>query len=67
MKKIDLRLNKIPKISVILSFFNNRETLEESLNSVFSQSFKNFELILISDGSIDGSNKIAERFLKKKK
>ena len=66
MKKIDLRLNKIPKISVILSFFNNRETLEESLNSVFSQSFKNFELILISDGSIDGSNKIAERFLKKK-
>ena len=64
--KIDLRLNKKPKISVILSFFNNNETLELSIKSIINQSYKNFELILISDGSNDLSNKIVQKFLIKK-
>ena len=66
MKKIDLRFKKKPKISVIISFFNNCDTLEKSLKSILNQSYKNFELIIISDGSNDGSNKIAKKFLTKK-
>lgn len=66
MKKIDLRFKKKPQISVIISFFNNCDTLEKSLKSILNQSYKNFELIIISDGSNDGSNKIVKKFLIKK-
>ena len=66
MRKIDLRFKKKPKVSVIISFFNDYDTLEKSLKSILNQSYKNFELIIISDGSTDGSNKIAKKFLIKK-
>ena len=66
MKKIDFRFKKKPKISVIISFFNNCNTLEKSLKSILNQSYKDFELIIISDGSNDGSNKIVKKFLIKK-
>ena len=66
MKKIDFRFKKKPKISVIISFFNNCDTLEKSLKSILNQSYKDFELIIISDGSNDGSNKIVKKFLIKK-
>ena len=66
MKKIDFRFKKKPKISVIISFFNNCNTLEKSLRSILNQSYKDFELIIISDGSNDGSNKIVKKFLIKK-
>lgn len=44
-----------PKISVIIPVFNVAEYLEESLNSVLSQTLKNIEIICINDGSTDHS------------
>ena len=40
--------------------------LEKSIKSVLSQSYKNFELIIIDDGSTDKSKKIIEKFRKKR-
>lgn len=50
-----------PLISVILPFYNNVRQLPKAVESVMKQSFINFELLLIDDGSTDGSfNKVAE-------
>lgn len=42
-------------ISIILPVRNGFKTISQTLDSIFSQSFKNFELILIDDGSRDKS------------
>ena len=44
-----------PEISVIIPFYNRKETLRRSVASVLKQTFSNLELILVDDGSTDGS------------
>jgi glycosyltransferase involved in cell wall biosynthesis len=55
-------LSHPPLVSVIVPFFNAQEFLEEALESVFAQTFDDWELLLIDDGSSDGSSAIAERY-----
>ena len=55
-------MNKSPYISVGIPFYNAEDYLEYAIKSVLAQSFKNFELILIDDGSTDNSLKIARSF-----
>ena len=50
------------KLSVILPVYNQEKYLKESINSILNQSYKNFELIIINDGSTDGSEKIIFEF-----
>ncbi len=45
----------MPKLSIISICFNNREGLQRTLESVFRQTFRDFELIVIDGGSTDGS------------
>lgn len=49
--------------SVIIPLYNSEKTLKRAVDSVFSQTFQNWELILINDGSTDGSGQIAKTFL----
>lgn len=49
--------------SVIIPFYNSEKTLKRAIDSVISQTSQNWELILINDGSTDGSVKIAKTFL----
>ena len=51
-----------PKISVILPVFNAQIYLRESIESILSQSFTNFELIIINDGSTDQSLEIIQSY-----
>jgi len=44
-----------PFYSIIIPVFNARETLEDCLESVWEQSFSDYEIILVDDGSTDGS------------
>ncbi len=53
-----------PKISVILPFFNAERTLVRSMESISSQSYENFECILINNNSRDKSSKLAEEYCK---
>ncbi|MEZ8991462.1 glycosyltransferase family 2 protein [Vibrio breoganii] len=52
------------KVSVIIPIYNAKEYLERTIKSVLSQSYENFELILVDDGSIDSSLEICENFAK---
>src|SRR5210317_1929511 len=51
-----------PQISVILPFRDASSTLQRSIKSILEQSFKDFELLLVDDGSTDDSAEIAESF-----
>lgn len=47
------------KVSVALPFYNNEATLADAIRSVFAQGVKDWELILLDDGSTDGSLRLA--------
>lgn len=49
-----------PTISVVVPVYNVAPYLEECIGSIFRQSFRDFELILIDDGSSDGSQDICD-------
>jgi len=52
-------------VSVIIPVYNAGKFLAETIESVLNQSFKNFELILINDGSTDDSAAICTEYLRK--
>ncbi len=56
---------KKPEISIIVPVYNNEKFLPKMLRSLFNQTFKNFELILINDGSTDSSLSIMRTFQNK--
>ncbi len=47
-------------ISVIIPIYNREKYIEECLQSVFNQTYQNFEIIIVDDGSTDDSYKICE-------
>lgn len=57
----------MPKVSVIIPVYNTENYLRKCLDSVLAQSFADFEVLLINDGSTDGSGKICDEYAKKDK
>jgi len=53
------------KVSIIVPVFNSAEYLEKCLDSILSQTLKEFEIILIDDGSTDTSLEIIKNYAKK--
>ena len=56
--------NRLPLISVYITNHNYGKYLKQSVESVLNQSFKDFELIIIDDGSNDSSKKILKNYEK---
>jgi len=54
-----------PAISVIVPVYNTGDVLEATIKSVICQTFNDFELILVDDGSTDGSGRICDEFAEK--
>ena len=57
--------NNKPFVSIIINCLNGEKYLKEAINSVYNQSYKNWEIIFWDNGSIDKSKKIAKSFNKK--
>jgi glycosyltransferase involved in cell wall biosynthesis len=56
-----------PKISIILPVYNAARFLRESLDSILDQTFSDFEVIAVDDGSVDGSPYILKQYQKRDK
>lgn len=52
-----------PMISVVIPVFNAAQTIERALTSIENQTYKNFEVILVNDGSTDSSGEIISHFI----
>ena len=55
-----------PFVDIILPNYNKGKFLEEAINSVISQTYKNWHLYIIDDNSFDNSNKIIDGLTKQK-
>lgn len=60
-----MNVNDAVKFSVLTTVYNKEEHLAEAIQSVLVQSHKDFELIVVDDGSTDNSIEIAQRFASK--
>ena len=48
-------------ISVIMSSFNSEKTIEESIQSILNQDYKNIEFLIVDDGSTDNTLRIMKK------
>lgn len=53
---------EIPKISIIVPVYNVEQYLSRCIDSILNQTFSDFELLLIDDGSLDKSSKICDEY-----
>jgi glycosyltransferase involved in cell wall biosynthesis len=56
-----------PAVTVLMSVYNGIRYLAESTQSILSQSFSDFEFLIVDDGSTDGSAELIEQFAKSDK
>lgn len=56
----------MPKVSVIIPLYNKGFIFKETLNSVLAQTFTDFEIVIVNDGSTDNSFEIASHFSDKR-
>ncbi len=60
-----MRFNWKPEISIILPTFNRARHLENAVESVLSQTFGNWELIIVDDGSSDSTFDILDPYIRR--
>lgn len=51
-----------PRISIVMSAYNVEKYIAESINSILRQSFRDFELIIVNDGSTDRTQSVIDSF-----
>ena len=55
---------KSVSVSVVMSVFNGQAFLVEAIESILGQTFRDFEFVIVDDGSTDGTAEILNRFAK---
>lgn len=55
---------KYPVVSVVMAVYNGENYLHESISSVLNQTFRNFEFIIVNDGSTDNTLEIIKSYIR---
>lgn len=55
-------INELPFFSVIIPTFNRYEILQNAISSVINQTFENFELVIVDNGSTDNTSDLINKF-----
>ena len=50
-----------PLVSIIIPTYNRAEDLKRALKSVFDQTFRDYEVLVMDDGSIDNTREVVEK------
>jgi glycosyltransferase involved in cell wall biosynthesis len=58
-------MSKSPIVSVVMAVYNTERFLAQAIDSILKQSFQDFELMIVDDGSTDRSLKIAQQYAAK--
>lgn len=61
-----MRINRDPKVTVLMSVYNNETTVATAIESILNQTFAGFEFIIINDRSADNSLKVIKSFSDKR-
>jgi len=56
-------MKKYPLISVIVPVYNVEQYLRQCLDSILNQTYTNFEVLLVNDGSTDSSRMICQEYV----
>ncbi len=59
------KTNNAPSVSVIVAIYNHSDSLNNAFDSILNQTFQDYEIILVDDGSTDGSYEIAKELKEK--
>ena len=62
MNLTETKMPAMPLVSVSMSAFNCDRYIAEAIESILAQTYKNFELIIVDDGSTDRTREIVERY-----
>lgn len=54
-------MNKMIKFSIIIASYNGEKYIENCISNIKKQSFKNYEIIFVDDGSLDNTEKIVKK------
>lgn len=53
---------KLPKVTVLMSVFNDEKYLMKSIDSILKQTYKDFEFLIVNDGSTDRTTEILKKY-----
>ncbi|MEG0301649.1 glycosyltransferase family 2 protein [Cetobacterium sp.] len=53
------------KISIIMPTYNDKDSIIETFDSVINQTYKNWELIIVDDGSTDKTEEVIKNYVEK--
>lgn len=62
-----MKNNILPKVSIIISCYNQAEYVGESIESALKQTYENLEIVCINDGSTDNSSEVIKSYAEKYK
>ena len=64
---VEEKESSMPLLTVLMPVYNAEKFLAESINSILSQTYSNFEFVILDDGSTDNSLKIIKAYAKEDK
>ena len=63
--KQNMEMKELPLITIAVTCYNIKDYLKRSIESVCNQTYKNLEILLVDDGSTDGSEKMCDEYAQK--